>query len=1587
MSSTGWQTVSVFLSSTFGDMHAERDYLVKRVFPKLRDWCEERRLRLVDIDLRWGVTEADATQNKRVVEVCLRRIDECRPFFVCLLGQRHGWVPSREDVPEASCGFLCRDSLLKALDDGRSVTDLEVMHALLCPFHKEESSQRQNLRAEHAFFYLRDPSYLASLAAGPSELWNVYSDGHASTVWPDTESGDDVPSGPPRTGISRLRWEAVHKTGRPARRYVARWDWSERTPELALPPECPFLVPEGSGEIPESVRRWRKKWQESADVDANGLSVADGDRCKAAAFNEKLTRGRLTDFTCSIDSLLAHPPAGQSGPAARVVEQELAEIGRRFPDGRVPLGEVICLDLKTAIAARHPDNMELREPAPLKREIDQHEEFMSVAAAGFIPQGAGRGVEDVGHDFAALDEHVDGPAAGLFCLVGPAGLGKSTLLAAWALRRRKQARPGEVLVCRFIGAGDLSGTVDDLLLSTILELKSLGRLVCPPTDDPQRLRNDLGRLLAECGGRGPTVLLFDALDQLQDSTPHYGWLPRNLPPGVKLIVSIRSGDKRGEEFLASVSAVPGSSVEEVRFLVEVEDRKHLVRTWLAHYLKELDDRQLDALVGAEDEAAVSASANPLYLKILLSELRVFGSYDQLGERIRTTYGQTPATAFAAVLERLENDASDSAVSALKAVPLVFGLLAHARGGLPEDLLVRIVQEQLGAGLGCRRMPEDKQRQAVEDAIQVILRQMRPFLARREGRTDFFYSSFLEAAAERYTTGEGPGRRTRSQWHGCLAAWCERWSGLEAASRRYALRNRVHHHMDSADSSAALSSLGDFPFNCERLRVLGEEGLDVAFQDLRRVEASNLGTLSDDEPAGQLEQARTFWWGAARALRRRPAPWTLDQQLTQLAYASSPSSPMEMSCRAHLLEIPSDKPWLRRVTASGPGTDGGRGIVLEGHPGEVRCVAVHPDGRRLFSACRVIRFWTLDKGRSEKTLDFGWGDVDALAITADGRGLVMSAGEEPQLAVLDIDTGERLVTVSGGPLFVPIVGTFRLPEVLVPGRLNAIVKGVAEKVSKCVEQLEFRGSDCILRYRTMGILHGAGGALMLWTSHHNVLDLWDLETSTRVVRLAGHDTMTRSVVLRPGKRQVLSIGIFESTVRLWDIATGECLRLMTGHENDVLALAVFADGSRAVTGGRDNSLRIWDLATGNCVKILRGHQNCINSVVVCPGGERIVSGSRERTVRVWDIVSDSSAHDERPHPAGIHRVVLSPRNDVAATVSWEAAHTVRFWRLSDGGCLGALTEPEHRPRSLVLHPDGRRALTGGDDGRVKVWDLRAGLCLSQLEGHEARVDQVVPFADGCRVATSSADTLRVWDLDSGSCLWDGTGHSKPILQLAVSSDCRRVVSSGQDSRIVVWDADSGLKERTVAAEGWWNRLRVVLHPEGTLALAEFEGRSSIWDLLNGKLVCKVDRTFYPYVDSNQPEGWLAVGYRYGKFERWDLRAGRSLGPMMRTPPRAPETPGRPRPEGMVRFESGGKRAVFWHEDCLTVWSAETGAAITGWVTESRITAVDFVEGWIVAGLVSGDVLIFELVCLSTTAATRSEENAREAGESGQPNCQA
>lgn len=135
------KAIRIFVSSTFTDFFNEREHLVKVVFPELRDWCFARNLDLVECDLRWGVP-VDSTSEDTIL-TCLAELDRCldendgQPFFIGMLGEKYGWVPSYDSLPDSI--KIVYDWVPKV-----SITHMEFLHgALRC-------------RNQNACFFIRD---------------------------------------------------------------------------------------------------------------------------------------------------------------------------------------------------------------------------------------------------------------------------------------------------------------------------------------------------------------------------------------------------------------------------------------------------------------------------------------------------------------------------------------------------------------------------------------------------------------------------------------------------------------------------------------------------------------------------------------------------------------------------------------------------------------------------------------------------------------------------------------------------------------------------------------------------------------------------------------------------------------------------------------------------------------------------------------------------------------------------------------------------------------------------------------------------------------------------------------------------------------------------------------------------------------------------------------------------------------------------------------------------------------------------------------------------------------------------------------
>jgi len=1499
-----WKEVRVFVSSTFDDMHAERDYLVKEVFPRLREWCEQRRLRLVDVDLRWGVTEADATNNKRVVDVCLRRIDECRPFFICLLGQRYGWIPRREDVGDETGGAYPH---IADVLGAASVTEMEIQHSTVAGKHTQNS-----------FFYLRELSYLADLPSDPAQLrQRTYTD----------EAEEDAALRKEKLRV--LRDQRIPATGRPIRKYSVRWDPGLRTSEIALPPRCPAT-------LPENIETWRRNWRRWAGVRATGTVVNEdaAEGAKATAHNEKLTRGRLTDFA----------------------------VGDRL------LGEVIFEDLQQAIAARFPDHVEAGEQTDLQRELDLQEDLIAAATEGFIGRTA---------DLAALDAYAASDDARLFAVAAAGGIGKTTLLAKWIADRRKR---GDAVFCRFIGVGDRSTSVDSLLASLLDELREARRIGVteliparialpgdppdPPSayepirtpidvgcDDPRTLRAKLPQLLAGCGEYGRAIIVIDALNQLDSGLGDLDWLPRVMPAGIKMVVSFKTGTAGADELLAQWRA-SDVHVHECRGFENIEDRKRLVTGYLERHLKELDQTYLEALV------LVPGAENPLYLRVVLGELRVFGAFGQLREKLAHDFGTTPVEAFTGVLRRLESDPAHAAVPPATSVPLIFGLLAHAHGGLPEAAIVDLVHIEVKV--------EESGRRDVAASVALVLRQLRPYLAHREGRVDFFFESFLIAARQRYTRpdAERP-MRSGAAWSDALASWCAKWDGLEGASQRYALRWLPAHHLAAGRSTEAAGVMTDFGYHHARAEKLGASNVVEVANDFVELARTEL-------PANQREAVdiwRRFHDENAHLLGR-PDVVRPEIQLMQRACAHADASPVTRGVEAWLERHGPERWWFRKLGRPKEVVRNAGLRVLEGHSYGVVSVALRPDGRRAVSGSQdnTVRVWNLETGECLRVLVGHTGSVYSVALCPDGRRAV-SGSQDHTLRVWDLDTGEYLRVLEGhaGPVALHADG-----RRAVSGSQDKTLRVWDLDTGRCLRVLVGHINS------VNSVTLCPDGRRVVSVGDESTLRVWDLDTGKCLRVLEGHTSSVCPVALHADGRRAVSVGQ-DKTLRVWDLDTGECMRVLDGDTQSVTSVALCADGRRAISGSEDKTLRVWDLDTGECLRVLQGHSGRVNSVAVCAAGRRAISGSEDKTLRVWDLDTDTSLRAIEGHSERVNSVAVCA--DGRRVVSASNDHTLRVWNLETGRCLRVLEGHTSIVNSVAVCANGRRAVSGSHDHTLRVWNLDTGRCLRVLMGHTYPVLSVALCADGRRVVSASNDhTLRVWNLETGKCetgkcLGVLEGHTRPVVSVVLCPDNRRAVSASDDSTLRVWNLDT--RECLRVLEGHQSPIfSVALCADNRRAVSGSHDHTlRVWDLDTGECL-RVIEDCKGGVLAVSANGHRAASGSWGQtVQVWDLDTGECL--------RVLE--GHTSDVRSVALCADGRRVVWGSEDhMLRAWDLETNESLGMWLGGGNFLALAFgghiaLGGdRIIAGCEDGSVCLFDLMppgpLSRTTMATWSPTRA-------------
>jgi small GTP-binding protein len=380
-----------------------------------------------------------------------------------------------------------------------------------------------------------------------------------------------------------------------------------------------------------------------------------------------------------------------------------------------------------------------------------------------------------------------------------------------------------------------------------------------------------------------------------------------------------------------------------------------------------------------------------------------------------------------------------------------------------------------------------------------------------------------------------------------------------------------------------------------------------------------------------------------------------------------------------------------------------------------------------------------------------------------------------------------------------------------------------------------------------------GLRALSGSDDRTVRLWDVESGRCLRVLEGHTARIMSVAWSDDGLRALS-GSEDRTVRLWDVESGRCLRILEGHTASVRSVAWSGDGLRALSGSDDQTARLWDVESGHCLRVLEGHTSSIWSVAWSGDGLRVLLGS-DRTMRLWDVESGRCLRvlegwGYRGHRARVLSVAWS--GDGLRALSGSADQTVRLWDVESGHCLRVLEGHEDSVRSVAWSGDGLRALSGSDDLTVRLWDVESGRCLRVLRGHGAKVRSVAWSGDGLRALSGSDDlTVRLWDVESGRCLWVLEGHTDSVLSVAWSGDGLRVLSGSSDGTVRLWDVGRGRCLRVL--EGHTDSvLSVTWSDDGLHALSGSSDRTvRLWDVKSGRCL----RVLEGHTDRVGSVAWL------------------------------------------------------------------------------------------------------------------------------------
>ncbi len=330
----------------------------------------------------------------------------------------------------------------------------------------------------------------------------------------------------------------------------------------------------------------------------------------------------------------------------------------------------------------------------------------------------------------------------------------------------------------------------------------------------------------------------------------------------------------------------------------------------------------------------------------------------------------------------------------------------------------------------------------------------------------------------------------------------------------------------------------------------------------------------------------------------------------------------------------------------------------------------------------------------------------------------------------------------------------------------------------------RCSTRIFRGHTNGIMCLQFDDNILVTgSYDSTIKIWNIDTGDCIRTLRGHTSGIRALQFDDNK---LISGSLDQTLKVWNWRTGECMSTYRGHTAGVIGLNF--DGNILASGSVDHTIKIWNFLDKSTF-CLKGHTDWVNAVKVDAASRTLFSASDDCTARLWDLDRKITIRTFEGHVGQVQQIVILPPEyepDEVEDFDDDSSSRASSVALSSQSDLDVSADPYGGDWGSTRPHPPRYILTGSLDNNVRLWDVASGRCLKTFFGH---VEGIWALAgDTLRVVSGGEDRMvKVWDARTGKCDRTFTGHAAPVTCIGLSDS--RMCTGSEDCEVRMYSFKS------------------------------------------------------------------------------------------------------------------------------------------------------------------------------------------------------